>query len=545
MGKRLVVVFSLFAFCMGLLCMNLIAINANPKIAQTALSKNSTGVLVGETRGSIYDYRGAPLVNESSELIALVKPTEEALEEAKNAILPESDAEIQENLQKGKVLKVAACAAVQTDNAKTVRTVERYQDRGTAVHLIGYVNKDKEGVCGIEKAYDSLLKRTGGTLYARCSVNAKGKVLEGAPLILDNQNYHSKAGVKLTLDKRIQRLCEAALLEFGVEKGAVVVLDADSAEIRAMASVPVFNQNAPGEALTREDAPFLNRAVTPYAVGSVFKSVVAAAALEQGIKEDFSYTCLGEDTVGKTVFHCHKREGHGNVNMYSAMAYSCNPYFIRLFERVGKEAVLSMGENLGLGAPIELADDYYTPSGNFPTAEDLRSPQDEANLAFGQGTLLASPLQMAALYTALANDGVYRAPSLMRAIVNSSGEEEQRAFLPYPRCTMSKETAKKVQKLLIYTVENGSCHRAKPANSSAAGKSGTAQSGSRNAQNEEINHSWFCGWFPSENPRYVMSVLKEDGEGGSTDCAPIFKSIAEGILKLEAEETAAQKDKTS
>lgn len=540
MGKRIAVVFSLFAFCMGLLCLNLISINANPKIAQTAVTKTSTGLLVGETRGSIYDYRGAPLVNETSELVALMKPTEEALNDAKSILFPKTQEKLTEDLKNGKVLKVSAHESVQTDNVKTVRAVNRYQNRGLAVHLIGYTNKDKQGVCGIEKAYDQLLSNAGGSLYARCSVNAKGKVLEGAPLLLDSRNYHSKAGVKLTLDKRIQRICEDALSAFGVEKGAVVVLDAKTAEIRAMASVPVFNQNAPGEALNRKDSPFLNRAITPYAVGSVFKSVVAAAALEQGIDESFSYTCTGAESVGQTIFHCHKREGHGTLNMDGAMANSCNPYFIKLFERTGKEAVVSMGENLGLGASIELADGFYTPSGNFPTADELRSPQDEANFSFGQGTLLASPLQMTALYAALANDGVYRAPSLMRAIVNADGEEEQRAFLPYPRCTMSKETAKRVQKLLIYTVENGSCHRAKPENSTAAGKSGTAQSGSRNEQNEEINHSWFCGWFPSEAPRYVMTVLKEDGEGGSTDCAPIFKSIAEQILTLESPKNASK-----
>lgn len=536
MEKRTVLVFSLFAFLMGLLCIHLISINSNPEIARAAVSQTTKSRKLGETRGYIYDYQGKPLVNESSTWTVCMKPDSATLEAAQPILKTDNKESLYNDLAKGNLLACAATAPMEGENIKSVRCVERYLDTGTAVHLIGYVNRDGDGVCGLEKAYDSLLKRASGTLWARCYRDAKGHLLDGTELFVDSRHYNAKSGIKLTLDKDVQAIAEAALENFQVQKGAVVVLDAETAEIRAMASVPVFNQNAPEESLQNDDGAFLNRAVTPYAVGSVFKPVVAAAALEAGITPSFSVFCTGQCSIGGTVFHCHKKGGHGEQTMPDAMANSCNPYFIKLFDAVGKDAVCGMGENLGLGTRIELSDNYYTKAGIMPTTDTLHSPQDEANLSFGQGKLLASPLQMAAMYAAIANGGVYRAPSLMRAIVDDNGEDVKRAFLPVPRRAMSKETAQELSHLLTYTVDNGSCNRAKPENGTAAGKSGTAQSGWKNDDGVEIDHAWFCGWFPSDQPRYVISVLKEDGKSGSLDCAPIFKAIAEGISEKELAE---------
>ena len=168
----------------------------------------------------------------------------------------------------------------------------------------------------------------------------------------------------------------------------------------------------------------------------------------------------------------------------------------------------------------------------MPAAYTLTSLQDLANLSFGQGELLASPLQMAAVYAAIANGGVYRAPSLMHAIVDAGGQVVQRAFLPTSRRVMSEETAERVGALLHYATENGSGRRAKPAGTTVAGKTATAQSGWYRDDGTEITHAWYCGYFPYESPQYSVAVLKEDGQGGSVDCAPIFRYIAEEIMKL-------------
>lgn len=180
------------------------------------------------------------------------------------------------------------------------------------------------------------------------------------------------------------------------------------------------------------------------------------------------------------------------MNMYSAMAESCNPYFISLALKTGKENLCAMGENLGLGQKIELADGWETKSGIMPSADSLISEADLCNLAFGQGKLLASPLQMSTVYAAVANNGVYRAPSLMKAVTDETGKEIKRAELPVPRRVMSVDTAKTVTELLRETVVSGSGKRAETEYFDAAGKTATAQSGWFDENGNEVTHSWFA-----------------------------------------------------
>ena len=532
MQKRVVALFFLFSMAFGLLGLRIVELNDNTAVTDAAATKSSLTAMVSETRGNIYDCKKRPLVNEETELYVAIKPTLSALNAA-SAVIGDTDKDaLFETVTAGKIALAPATGTLETDEAKTVTAVRRYRDAGLAVHLIGYINGDGEGVSGIEKYYDTILKNASGTLKATYPVDALGHILEGGEISFVAENYHSPAGVMLTLNRDIQTIAQEALEKFEIDVGAVVVLDANTAEIRAMASMPAFNQNHPEESLNAENAPFVNRAITPYSVGSVFKAVVAAAAIEKGIDTDFSYTCSGSYTIGETVFNCHNRSGHGTQDMGEAMANSCNPYFIELALETGAENVCAMGENLGLGAQIALADGFYTEPRIMPDKSSIASKQDLANLAFGQGQLLASPLQMAAVYAAIANDGIYRAPSLMQAIVDASGEEVQRAFLPVSRRAMSKSTAETVGELLHDTVENGSGKKAKPASCSAAGKTGTAQSGWINDDGTEVTQSWYCGYFPYEDPQYVVTLLKENGEGGSVDCAPVFAYIADEILKL-------------
>lgn len=532
MGKRVAALFFAFALALGILSVRMLTISGG-SVSAAVRTGNTLSAVVGETRGYIYDRNMQPLVNAERELMIAVKPTEQALNSA-GAVLGSTvgkDA-LYETVENGKIAVAAADAPLTESDAKTVSRVARYGDDGLAVHLIGYINADGDGVCGLEQYYNDILKDARGVLRARCGIDAKGRLLDGAELQFTSENYDSPAGIQVTLDREIQSIAEEALQKFQIGTGAVVVLDTETSEILAMASAPEFSQLHPAESLDSADAPFINRAITPYSVGSVFKAVVAAAAIENGTDESYSYTCTGAYTIGETVFNCHVHEGHGKQNLSAATANSCNPYFIDLALHTGREHVCTMSENLGLGAKIELADGFYTKAGISPAAYTLTSAQDLANFSFGQGELLASPLQMTAVYAAIANGGIYRAPSLMKAIIDASGEDVQRAFLPASRRAMSKETADRVGALLQYTVENGSGRRAKPSNGTAAGKTATAQSGWFDENGVEVTQSWFCGYFPYETPKYAVTVLKENGEGGSADCAPVFRYIAEEILKL-------------
>ncbi len=531
MNKRVCALFFLLCLSFGVLFVKMAEL-CGGNVSDVAASKNTVGVTVASSRGNIYDCKMRPLVNCDTVLKAAIKPCEESLSSIR-VIVPESEIpSVYSTLSQGKIAVCASNAVFDEKNIKTAKTVVRYGENSLAPHITGYIDGDGNGVSGIEKCYNDILLSYSGTLKARCGAAASGKLLEGAEITFLKEGYMSAGGVELTVDRDIQKLCESALGKFDIDSGAVVVLDSATSEIRAMASTPSFDRNAPEKSLNDSSSPFLNRAITPYSVGSVFKAVVACAALENGISTSYSIVCNGKyDLNGEISFGCFKKTGHGNMNMYSAMAESCNPYFISLALKTGKENICAMGENLGLGQKIELADGWETKSGIMPSADSLISEADLCNLAFGQGKLLASPLQMSAVYAAVANNGVYRAPSLMKAVTDENGKEIKRAELPVPRRVMSVDTAKTVTELLRETVVSGSGKRAETEYFDAAGKTATAQSGWFDENGNEVTHSWFCGFFPYDSPRYVITVFKENGAGGALDCAPVFKYIADGIKR--------------
>lgn len=528
MYKRVAKLFFMLCLFFGVLLARIVLIDISEDTSAVN-TNNNLSFSADKSRGTVYDCNMQPLVNTEKETYIAVKPTVSALSELSGVISQDEQKALYGQISDKKIGVIKTDKNYSSESAITFSLLKRYEDDGLCVHLIGYTDYDSQGVCGIEKYYNTLLNENSGELRIICPVDAKGNVLAGGEISVQSSNYGSYAGVVLTIDKQIQSVCEEALKKYAIEKGAVVVLDVKTSQIKAMASVPEFSQNSPQESLNDENAPFINRAITPYSVGSVFKSIVAAAALENNVTDEKSYLCNGSVEIGAVNFGCHEKSGHGSLNMAQAMAVSCNPYFINLAIEVGKESICTLSENLGLGKEIELCDGWYTQSGIMPTAESIVSSQDLANIAFGQGKILASPLQMTAVYAAIANGGIYRSPSLMCSIVDRNRIEYMKAELPASRRVMSDQTAKKVGELLYYAVENGSAIKAKPDNINIAGKTATAQSGQFDENGNEIIQSWFCGYFPYENPKYAVTVFKENGTGGTVDCAPVFKYIAENI----------------
>lgn len=534
MLRRVTVLFFLMCFILGVLGARLVVINEDVSVT-AGYGNNSISVVADTSRGMIYDRNMKPLVSTDAVNMIAVKPSVGSLSPVSGEIADEDKQKVFSEVSEKRIGLGRAIGTNENDASLLFEKYPRYSENGLAVHLIGYTDAQGNGVSGIEKYYNSILSKNSGQLKVSCRVDARRQALEGEKLTLENDNYLSRAGVQLTIDRDIQLICENALELYGVDEGAAVVLDVKTSEILAMASVPEFSQLSPADSLDSDKAPFINRAITPYSVGSVFKTVVASAATECGIGTDFAYECKGSYQIGENIFRCHDRKGHGELDMFSAMVNSCNPYFINLALNTGKQKICELGASLGLGSAIELCDGWYAQSGIMPEAESLVSPQDLANLAFGQGRLLASPLQMCAVYAAVADAGVYRTPSLMKAIIDENGEAVMRAQLPASRRVMHAETAATVGSLLLKTVETGSSGKAQPYGIAAAGKTATAQSGQFDSEGNEITQSWFCGYFPYDSPQYAVTVFKENGKGGSADCAPVFKYIAEKITRLKTE----------
>ncbi len=530
MYKRISIAFFALIIVFGILITNLGIIFSGVGIYKTSQSVNKRSVELASSRGMIYDSNMKKIVNNTTQNITVALPTAKAIQSLEKHVTDEQKTTLYENTKNGKITVLSTENKFNDTNVKSVSVVNRYSENQPCVHLVGHLDENGEGAMGLEKAYENYLKLQKGTLKAVWGIDALGNILIGEGISLESENYLSPAGIQLTIDLDIQKIAENALDESGINKGAAVILNSYTNEILAMASAPVFNPNDVSLSLNNTDSPFINRCITPYSVGSVFKPFVAAAALENVI--NMSHNCTGSITVNGTVFRCSNNVAHGEVDMNSAMEKSCNTYFIALGQMVGKEKLISLCENLGLGKSIELSDNFYAQSGVLPSTDSINSPQALANLSFGQGNLLVSPLQMAVAYSCFANGGYYREPTLMKTIIDERGNAVQKVELPQSYRILNNSTVEKLDKILENVVASGNGEMAYSQMTVNHGKTATAQTGWYEKK-REITHTWFCGYFSYKDTTYTVVIFKDDGYSGAVDCAPAFKTISDGIVAIK------------
>ncbi len=482
---------------------------------------------LAETRAGIFDRNLSPLVNKSLERRVLVFP--DLLEIS--AILEFTEREeLADAFQKfGPSVIDTGGKIIEGEGIYNFSYPRRYGENPLAVHIIGYMNGGK-GVSGIEQSFDSFLEENGKTVSVTYYTDGTGKLLIGEEISLEEEETSENSGVVLTLDSDIQRITEKALSE-GTEKGAAVVMDIENGEILACASCPDFDPANIADYLEAEDSPFVNRAFSAYSVGSTWKLAVAASAIEAGISPERAYECTGSIEVDGRVYKCHWALGHGEINMEKALEISCNPYFIDLALEIGGECILEMAKNLGFGTPASFGDNYSSASGSLPSAGSLSAKTVLASFAFGQGSLMATPVQMAVLACAMANGGKAVTPKLVLGTYDREGDYTPTAdYAANP--VMSVKTAEILRDMMINVVENGSGTNAKPNEGGAGGKTASAQTGQYDSEGGEIIHAWFVGFFPAENPKYAIAVFAEGMDSGGDFAAPIFKSICDEINLL-------------
>ncbi len=513
----------LITLCFMALLVKIVDINRQNYSAVTENQSTRT-LIVGTKRGDIYDRNFVSLTGSKSRLVAAVTPVVAVTEHLSKYFTSE---ELQEKINKGYPFLCTVNEEINNDYIRTFTVAERYTEDSLAVHISGYLGSENEGVSGIEKAYNQYLTENGGKLTVSFKVDAVGRVLAGLPKKITDDNFTSKAGVVLTLDSRIQSITEKALNNSNIESGAAMVMEIGTGELLSVASVPDFDPNNIADALGKENSPLVNKAFCAYSVGSVFKSIVAAAALEEGISADFDYECTGEITVGDTSFKCYNGKAHGETDMTSALENSCNTYFINLVMNMDKEKLLSFCRRLGFGQSDTLAPGMETASGTLPSEDNLKLKGNLANFSFGQGNFSATPLQLLKAYHVLAT-GKAVTTSLVKGFTNSQGLMTKAESITTEKI-LSDNTVEELRNMLKSVVNEGGADKAKSDLVSLSGKTGTAQSGIYE-NGKEICRTWFAGFFPSDNPSYVVVVMSEDGTGGNTDCAPVFKAICEGII---------------
>ncbi len=488
-------------------------------------TKGKRTLIVGEKRGEIYDRNFQSLVGTEKYLLAVVTPCVGSYEYLKGKI---DDSVLRQKIEDGYPFLCQVDEEINNSYIRTFTVSERYSDNNPAVHLVGYCDSTGQtGITGIERSYNAYLSENSGKLTVTFDVDAVGRALAGMDKEINDNNFSSKAGVVLSIDSNIQKIAEAALENSCIKSGCALVMHINTGEILAMASVPVYDRNNVAASLNDDNSPLVNKALTAYSVGSIFKPVVAAAALENGISKDETYECTGEITIGDRSFSCFDGKAHGKINMTSALENSCNTYFINLIMQTDIDLLMSVCRQIGLGNKDILAPAISGACGTLPTDDELKIKGNLANFAFGQGSLTATPLQIARVYHTLATGNCVSA-KLVLGFTNYMGlmtkePESARAKI------LSDETVITLREMLRSVTENGTADKAHSDLIPLAGKTGTAQSGIYSSGKETLR-TWFAGFFPAHNPHYIVVVMNENGSGGNTDCAPVFKEICENIV---------------
>ena len=497
---------------------------STPFYAETAQSQSRYTLALTQGRGTIYDCNGNRLVNAESGFLAAVMPSDENFAAVASHAVKLSRQELEQLWEQGKPCVVQVDGEFESPNTWIYQIPIRNGEHQLAQHVVGYTDSTGQGAAGVERGYESLLAAEEGGLSLTFTVDAfgRGVSLEEATGKTDNP-----AGVVLTLDQEIQQICEEAGQRY-LEQGAIIVMEAATGKLRGVASFPTYSIDRLADAVAdEENTPLINRAFHAYAVGSVFKIITAAAALEQGISPDFAHNCTGAITVDGTTFRCHHLAGHGLLDLKGALMESCNPYFIALSQQLDPTRFWQIACGLGFGCSAELGENLITASGVLPDPEDLENSGAMSNFSFGQGNLTATPVQLAVTVSCVVNGGLAPSPSLVEG-TTQNGTDLQLRQSPQPTRVMSEETAAVLKADLLACVMEQPDQNATAPNEEyvAGGKTGTAQTGQMDENGEEYNNGWFAGFFNAGGTDYTVVVLSQQAESGNMDAAPVFREIA-------------------
>lgn len=529
-GRRVLALYAvLITGFMGVVC-RLFWLCSNAEYAERAVRQSRVVLALPARRGNFYDCEGRLLTGQEERWVALCVPGqgsyarlyEVASTAGQAKLYQKRNAAVPFLLEVGQDMTEAGVACWPTRR--------RYAAQPLAAGLLGYLDGEGHGVAGLEAALDGVLAGTGRHDTLVCALNAQGALRAGTVPELVRADSGA-LGVKLTLSRPIQQAAERVAAQT-MTSGCILVLDTATARVRASVSVPSFDPENVSASLDAAGSPLVDRAFQAYAVGSVFKPVVAAAALEAG-ETSLALSCPGYCLVEGQAFRCAGGVPHGEVTLAGALQKSCNGYFIRLGQALGTERVLKMAQRLGFGHAQWLADGLETAAGQLPQSETLQAEGAFANFCFGQGELLATPLQVAGMMNAIAAGGIYREPLLLDSVVDeTSGEVLEPLAHRRARRVLSEQTAHALQELLAGVVTDGTGREAQPAQGWAAGKTGTAQTG-QFAGGEELKNYWFAGFWQAEGARYTIIILQDAQNAPCCSSAEIFARVCESLSFLQ------------
>jgi penicillin-binding protein 2 len=424
-----------------------------------------------------------------------------------------------------------------------------------AAHVLGYVGEvSKEeleqsifpgaktgslvGKSGVERTYNQHLVGKDGE--RRVLVDSLGREVG----MLDDIDSVRGSELRLTLDLDLQTIAENLLQD---KTGAIVAMDPRDGGILAMASSPAFNPNSFAARISEEDwselvnnpnYPMQNRAIqNSYAPGSIFKVIMAEAGLEEALAQaDATVTCRGAAVYYGRVFHCASKDGHGTINLETAIQQSCNIFFYELGRQLGISKIAEHAQSLGLGnrTGIDLPNER---SGVMPSPEWKERVNgtkwyagETISVSIGQGAVSTTPLQIVRAISAIATGGKLTTPHVFLRVEDAP---DSSFVWPITDVHISGETASRIREGMWRSVNrSGTGRNAAVPGMDICGKTGTVQvlsNETRKGLGGETSgledHSWFAGFASKDNPEIAIVVFVEHGGKGGIAAAPLAQDL--------------------
>ncbi len=582
--KRLVIAFFVFCFLLTILCIRTgyVQIVKGVEYQKKAQVQQTKDELVEADRGSIEDRNGQKLAISTVKYSIWVRPSsimtstakdkdtrraenesrlDKVAKELSTIVEDMSQEEIYEKIDtKISLVKVAKYQDVQVaakirkadlPGVTLTQETKRYYPLGNfASQVLGSVTDDNHGLAGVEQYYDSALRGVAGR-------SIKNTDAAGKSLIYGDDVYHkaeSGNNIRLTIDEVIQNYAENSIedtkKDTGAKRVSCLIMNPKNGEILAMATTGGYDPNHSREPKKHDKKEFekltdkkkleyLNKmwrnplVCDTYEPGSTFKLLTTAMALEEGVvNEHETFECGGGLNVNGTFIKCWINPGsHGTQNLKQAVGNSCNPVFMRLAQRVGKERMYQYFDLFGVTSKTDV--DYPGEASSQIQPKNQVTKVELSTMGFGQG-IAVTPIQLLSAISSFGNDGMLMQPHLVKTITDKKGKVIHKAGNTPVRQTVSKSTAKKIRSYMEYVVDQGGGKKAQIKGVRVGGKTGTAQKrGEGSAKYNKLIAS-FAGIAPINNPEMSILYIVDEPAGevwGSDVAAPGAQRVMKQTLR--------------
>lgn len=575
----------LFAFLVCIFALARVSLIQGEKYKLKAERGQLLDTKVSAQRGTIYDSNMKVLAKSASAWLVYINPSKIKSEEQRDKVVSvlssvlslDAESVREKTMKEANYVKISGEVEEEVKNVlkDTMKASENksyklsevigidpdtkryYPYSSFASTIIGFVDSDDVGIGGLEKTYNNELTGVSGRIVT--AKNAKQKKMSSEY----EMTYEAQQGANLvlTIDEVIQYYLEQSLDQAIVDTGAKyaygIVMDTETGAILGMTSKPDFDLNKPNEISNKFEADRIaeilddgekneaiknarfaqwrNRTISDtYEPGSVFKTVVVAAALEENVVSlDTTFTCVGGIQVANHYQKCWKPGGHGTETLTQGLMNSCNPFFITIGQKLGKENFMKyfeafgLTEKTGIDLPAEaapVANVTYHSLENMGIAELSSS-------SFGQ-TFQISPIQMITAVSAIANGGKLMKPYVVDSFLDADGNVISKTEPTVKRQVISEKTASTVAGMMEQVVSKGTGKNAYVAGYHVAGKTGTSEK-IRSDGNTQAYIASFAGFAPADNPKISILIAIDEpagAHGGGAVAAPIAGEILGKIL---------------